>query len=512
MMNDELKRKIFSDKLIRAEVTANSHLYFFSTYFANYMEYEISDLHRELFSLTEQDETPLAVVMAFRGSAKSTIMTMSYPIWAIVGRQQKKFVVIASQTQYQARVHLTNIKRELESNELLANDLGPFVEQREEWGSTSLFIPKYNARITAISTEQSVRGIRHGAKRPDLIIADDVEDAQSVKTREGRNKTFDWYTGEIIPAGDTDTKRIVVGNLLHEDSLLMRLKDLIERDEIDGSFIEWPIVRLGKSTWPGKFPDKAAIRRMERSVASRIAWEREYMLNLVADDDQIIERKMIQYYDELPPLLRNQYKRIIIGVDLAISENDKADFTAILILDVRGSGSEQRMYIHPNIVNKRMSFPDTVSLLKETSDNYRYPKLYIEQTAYQAAVVQQLSVDGLDVQGVTPHSDKRSRLNMIADKIQRGIILFPNKGAENLITQLIGFGVEKHDDLVDALTTAVLEFIRDDRRGGTATFVKAVDVFGYNPFDRTKPSRRSRGYWSRRLDDWDEATSNSNRW
>ncbi len=508
MLNDDLLKKLFTDRHIRTEVTANSHLYFFATYFSGYMEYEISDLHRELFALTEQDDTPLAVVMAFRGSAKSTIMTMSYPIWAIVGRQQKKFVVIASQTQYQARVHLTNIKRELESNELLANDLGPFVEQREEWGSTSLFIPKYNARITAISTEQSVRGIRHGSKRPDLIIADDVEDVQSVKTREGRNKTFDWYTGEIIPAGDTNTKRIVVGNLLHEDSLLMRLKSLIGRDEIDGSFTEWPIVRQGKSTWLGKFPDAASIKRMERSVASRIAWQREYMLNLVADDDQIIDRKMLHYYDELPPLLRGQYSRIIIGVDLAISESDKADFTAILIIDVRGNGKDQRMYIRSDITNKRMSFPATVEKLKMMSDFYHYPKLYIEQTAYQAAVVQQLKADGLDVVGVSPQSDKRSRLNMIADKIQRGVILFPKKGADPLITQLVGFGVEKHDDLVDALTTAVLEFIRDDRRGGTVRFVSRRELFGNNdPFERIKPARGGRAYWNTRLDDFEEATS-----
>lgn len=96
---------------------------------------------------------------------------------------------------------------------------------------------------------------------------------------------------------------------------------------------------------------------------------------------------------------------------------------------------------------------------------------------------------------------------MIADKIQRGVILFPHKGAEELIMQLVGFGVEKHDDLVDALTMAVLEFVRDDNKGGTAKFMKASDLFGYNPFDRSKPSKRSRDYWSRRLDDWNEATS-----
>lgn len=477
-MNDDLRNRVFNDRQVRAGLTANSHLYFFSTYFSNYMEYEISDLHRELFSITEQDNVPLAVIMAFRGSAKSTIMTMSYPIWAIVGRQQKKFVVIASQTQYQARVHLMNIKRELESNELLANDLGPFVEQHEEWGSTSLYIPKYNARITAISTEQSVRGIRHGHKRPDLIIADDVEDVNSVKTAEGRNKTFDWYTGEIIPAGDTYTKRIVVGNLLHEDSLLMRLKGRIERDEIDGSFTEWPIARNGASMWPGKFPDMASIKRMERTVGSRIAWEREYMLHLVADDDQIISREMIQYYDALPEVLRGQYRRIIIGVDLAISKNDKADYTAVIAIDVRGSGDRQRMYILPNIINKRLTFPEAIDNLQFLSDQFDYPKLYVEQTAYQAAVVQQLKADGFNVTGVTPQSDKRARLNMIADKIQRGVILFPKNYSETLVSQLVHFGVEKHDDLVDALTTGVLEFIRDDRSTGTITWGKASDIFG----------------------------------
>src|SRR6266404_4684981 len=242
MQPNDLQQRLFSDKRVRTEITGQSHEWFFSTYFSNYLTHAVSDYQREMFTISENENLPLAVIVAFRGSGKSTIMTLSYPIWAVLGKLQKKFVLIASQTQYQARVHLTNIKRELESNELLANDLGPFVEQREEWGSTSLYIPKYNARITAISTEQSVRGIRHGQYRPDLIICDDVEDMNSVKTREGRNKTFDWLTGEIIPAGDTNTKRIIIGNLLHEDSLLMRLKELIENNEIDGTFRRWPLV------------------------------------------------------------------------------------------------------------------------------------------------------------------------------------------------------------------------------------------------------------------------------
>jgi len=130
METAELQHELFTSKKVRAEITGLSHQWFFSTYFSNYLTHETADLHRELFAISEDENLPLAVIVAFRGSGKSTIMTMSYPIWAVVGKQQKKFVVIASQTQYQARVHLTNIKRELEGNELLANDLGPFVEQR----------------------------------------------------------------------------------------------------------------------------------------------------------------------------------------------------------------------------------------------------------------------------------------------------------------------------------------------------------------------------------------------
>jgi phage terminase large subunit-like protein len=43
--------------------------------------------------------------------------------------------------------------------------------------------------------------------------------------------------------------------------------------------------------------------------------------------------------------------------------------------------------------------------------------------------------------------------------IKEGLIKFPKKGAEELIAQLIGFGVEKHDDLADAFSLAVNQFI-----------------------------------------------------
>jgi predicted phage terminase large subunit-like protein len=469
METDELQSTLFTDKKVRAEVTTQSHQWFFSTYFSAYVTHETADLHRDLFAISEDVNLPLAVIVAFRGSAKSTIMTMSYPIWAIVGKLQKKFVLIASQTQYQARVHLTNIKRELESNELLANDLGPFVEQREEWGSTSLYIPKYNARITAISTEQSVRGIRHGQYRPDLIICDDVEDMSSVKTREGRNKTFDWFTGEIIPAGDTYTKRIVVGNLLHEDSLLMRLKERIEDDEVDGIFREWPIMKGNKSLWPGKYPDKQSINKLRRTIANKIAWEREYMLRIIPDEDQVIDTRWLQYYDELPEKSEeNEYINSFVSVDLAISEKASADCTAIVIVHVYGfKPQDRKYYIDKRFINDRISHMHTldsiVTMYKSVlvdndllEDREEEPRALIEQVAYQTAALEQLKHRGIEAVGVKIHGDKRSRLQLASPLFEMGMVYFPkDRVIAPIIQQIVGFGVEKHDDLADAVSMAL---------------------------------------------------------
>lgn len=478
MKQANLQKKLFADHKVRSEVTSQSHQWFFSTYFSNYLTHATADLHRDLFSITEDEALPLAVIVAFRGSAKSTILTMSYPIWAVVGRQQKKFVLIASQTQYQARVHLTNIKRELESNDLLANDMGPFIEQREEWGSTSLYIPKYNARITAISTEQSVRGIRHGAFRPDLIIADDVEDMASVKTREGRNKTFDWYTSEIIPAGDTYTKRIAVGNLLHEDSLLMRLKERIESKEIDGIFREWPIVRSGTSLWPGKYPDKTALNNLRRNVGNKIAWEREYMLRIIPDEDQVIDAKWMQYYDELPEKNEaNEYINSFLSVDLAISQSATADYTAIIIIHVYGFKPEdRRYYIDKKFINKKLTHLatlDTIASLYHATatDSEHDPVVLVEQVQYQAAVIEQLHDREIKSKGIKIHNDKRARLQLASSLFEQGMVHFPrDRAIAPIIQQLVGFGVEKHDDLADAVSMG-LNYIQ--------TNVKWEVVFGF---------------------------------
>jgi predicted phage terminase large subunit-like protein len=454
----EVIQELMHDRAARLASARHSHYLFFHLYEARFVKHKTADFQKNLFRITEDQSIKHAAIVAFRGSAKSTIMTLSYPLWAVLGVQQKKFVLLLSQTQNQARSMLMNLKREIETNDLLRADFGALEHQTDEWGRDSLVIKKHGARIMAASTETSIRGLRHGEHRPDLIIADDVEDQNSVKTREGRNKTYSWLMGEVIPAGDEGTRLIVIGNLLHEDSLLMRLKHDIAEENLDGIFCWYPLVdSTGKSLWPGKYPNQASIDRLHKKVPSRVDWEREYMLKIIATQEQVVHPSWIQWYKEIPVDTRH-YRYTAIGVDLAISKSDTADFTAMVAAKVYGSGENMRVYILPHPVNERLTFPEQVDRTRLYSEKLDKAWLFIEEVGYQSALIQELKQRGYTAEGVKTHgADKRSRLAIVTHLIQNGQVLFPEHGCEALIQQLVGFGVESHDDLADAFATLMLK-------------------------------------------------------
>ncbi|NBV76555.1 hypothetical protein EBR66_00050 [bacterium] len=464
VQDKELFEKITKDRTVRRAITRESHLMFFYVYFSHYVTYEIAEFQKDIFRITEDQSNPLAVIVAFRGSGKSTLVTFSYSLWAMLGVHQKKFVLIIGQTQTQAKQYLINLKRELESNSLLRNDLGPFQEESGEWGASALVFPQLKAKIMAVSSEQSIRGLRHNQHRPDLIICDDLEDMASVKTYENRQKIYNWLCGEVMPLGDRNTRFVVVGNLLHEDSLVMRLRRDIDEGQRKGIFKMFPLLTSGGTVaWPGKYPTQETIAEEKMKSGNEYAWQREYLLRIVPDEDQVIHLSWIQYYDALPKR-RDTYHGVFMGVDLAISQKETADYTAMVSALISHEESFC-VYILPNIINRRMNFPDTIKQIKAVSDANK--KLYsshilVEEVGYQKAVIDQLTHDSLDVEGVKISSDKRSRLISISAMIQSGKIKFPRHGAEALIQQIVGFGVERHDDLVDAFTIVAHHAIQFD--------------------------------------------------
>jgi GNAT superfamily N-acetyltransferase len=70
-----------------------------------------------------------------------------------------------------------------------------------------------------------------------------------------------------------------------------------------------------------------------------------------------------------------------------------------------------------------------------------------------------VKANGFKVNG----KDKRARLDSVTYMIRSGKVLFPKEGSKELIQQLVYFGVEKHDDLVDAFTIVLHQAVEMDR-------------------------------------------------
>lgn len=463
--NDILK-KMRDDKAVRKAIAKRVHKFFFCLYLERYLEYDLAPLHEEMIALAEDQTHPMLVISGFRGCGKSTILTLSYPIWAIIGVPQKKFVVIVSDTELKAQILLGHIKNEFENNELLVRDLGPFNEKNYTWNANSLTLNNYGARIVAMSTGQSLRSLRYLNHRPDLIIIDDSETLESVKTVEGRDKLHRWLTADVIPAGDATTKIVVIGSMLHPDSLVPRLQKSIDAGTTNGAYRMYPIVDAsGAPLWPARFPDAAAVEKEKKRGVTDLDWKIEYMLEPVADDYQVIKIEWINYYDRLPDHRESHYRYSLLGVDPAISTETTADCTAIVSgMVTQDDRGDWIINIAPYPINERLDGPHIYERIEQQSrimGNGAFADVYIEDVGFQRLIVDAVKAKGITTDSVLPGGkDKRARLISISHLICTGRVRFPRRGTEKLIAQLIGFGTEKHDDLVDALVILVVAVMK----------------------------------------------------
>lgn len=301
-LSPELKEAIVNDVVVRKALVYQNHEAFCRIYLGRHITHEFAWFHKDMFRITEEYQHKLNVFMAFRGSGKSTILNLSNVLWSILGKHQKKFVLIVSKTRIQSQSHFENIKQELEENELLKSDLGPFQASKEDWGAYTIEIPKYGAKIMCIGANQNIRGLKYRNHRPDLIICDDIEDMTSFQDGKQIQLLHDWFMGEIWSIGDDRTNIVVLGNLLDRNSILITLYKLIKHKKIPGIFKAYPLLDdRNRILWPAKYPNAKAVKDLERSVPGTdkyglyTVFSREYLLDMSrVYVDNFMEEKKIE--------------------------------------------------------------------------------------------------------------------------------------------------------------------------------------------------------------------------
>lgn len=442
-------------------------------YLTGYFTDPPATFHPQLVHALEDEKERRVLIIGFRGSGKSTFGSLALPLWAALEYpEQYPFIILVADSARQATLNISAIKYELENNILIKQDYGEIkgnvIEdfslqgEGEEWQKQNIVLSN-GVRILARSRGQKVRGLRHLQYRPKLVVVDDPEDGEWVRTKENRDKTDRWLHSEIMGGLDARKGRLVViGNLLHMDALLSRLK----APGTGFKALEFPLIdETGKTTWPAMYPTEQSLKDKERDMGP-IAWQREMLLKIIAEEDQVIKPEDIHYYDEKPKGVIAAMKGH--GIDLAISQKESADYTTNVTGEVfyvedeapYAAGDSPKIFIRPNPFNQHVTFHEFLKYVRGIPGELGGSNLFfVEDVAYQKAAIQEMERALLPVIPMRPTTDKRSRLQTVAPLIRNGTVLFPRTGCEELLGQVFNLGVESHDDLVDGLTTLLQGFM-----------------------------------------------------
>lgn len=140
--------------------------------------------------------------IAPRGFAKSTVVTIL--VLYLAAFKLRWFVLWTSETASQVEELVASLIDEIESNAELLEDFPHLAPARDErgnyvkWTDRDLVMAS-GFRLSARGAQKSTRGLRRGAKRPDLVICDDAEGENTVGETQ-YPKVRRWLTRVISPA------------------------------------------------------------------------------------------------------------------------------------------------------------------------------------------------------------------------------------------------------------------------------------------------------------------------
>lgn len=201
--------------------------YFARTYFPHYVSKANSVLHDYLYERLPQmvnaPDSQSDAIAAPRGEAKSTITSQIFVLWCVI-TERKWYPIIVMDAFEQAAVMLEAIKAELESNPRLMMDFPEAAGQGTTW-QVGKIITKNARMVEVFGAGKRIRGRRHGPHRPDLVVGDDLENDENVRSPEQRDKLQGWLAKSVMKLAGPGEKldAIIIGTVLHYDSVLSRL-------------------------------------------------------------------------------------------------------------------------------------------------------------------------------------------------------------------------------------------------------------------------------------------------
>jgi hypothetical protein len=236
-------------------------------------------------------DQPYVLTMAFRGSAKSTIAEEALTILACFRRFKNGLII--GESENRAVERLRAIKHEIDFNDMLTAIFK--IARGDIWTEAKITLNN-SVMLQAYGRGQSLRGAKHNDARPDFIFLDDLEDEESVRTKEGRNKTRVWFTSTVMPALEPGGKMRMAATPLHPEALAPTLatKSFWHTRTYPIEFRDDAGDR--QAIWPDRFPLKTidATRAAYVQLGMLNSFAQEFLCEAVDQSTRVFQADMIR--------------------------------------------------------------------------------------------------------------------------------------------------------------------------------------------------------------------------
>ena len=286
------------------------------------------EFHREAWKLYSSD-CPACMVIAPRDHAKSTALTTDYILAECLFRTSD-YVILVGSTEDGAAEQLGNIAEELTENEDLVSNFG--IKKFLRTSNTDIICEMsdgWRFRIIAKGAEQRIRGRLWKGKRPNLLVCDDMEDDEQVENPDRRMKFRRWFFRAAKQALSKTGKIRVHGTILHEDSLLSRLrKNSTWKHQFYAAHASFD--DFSDILWPERWSEKQLRDRRQEFIEDNDSpgYSQEFLNNPLDNNEAYLRS------EDFIAMQADDYesdKIICIGSDFAVSKADKANRTSFTV-------------------------------------------------------------------------------------------------------------------------------------------------------------------------------------
>lgn len=302
-----------------------------------------------------------------------------------------------------------------------------------------------------------------------LLVDDPLKNREEANSKTIRDKTWDWFTNDLMTRIEGRKQILVTQTRWHEDDLIGRIRE----NQKSGDFPKFEFLTLqaiktnrinhpkdprkvGEALWPQRYPLKFLF---ERKASLLNDFESLFQQDPTAEEGGKIKRDWLRFYKQ--PIDLKNVDRMIMSCDLTFDDAHGNDFTCLSVY--------AKMGVNIYLIHQVHGLMDINDQLRNIPMiQAQFPQIigcYIEKSANGHAVIKLLQNKIRGIIPVVPTKSKVDRLDAVLPLYAAGNIYYPDPSIAPWITdhikEIITFPNAKNDDRLDAESQALTVLAND---------------------------------------------------